>query len=158
MRLASFPNLHISVSCCGDTMQIYMHNLFKCIEDRKLCCICLTCVLLDKWYTQLLLSINLPAARVNDGKEKKGVKKNHSMIWTRQMKKKKSAGSIIALVEGRKLMCTECLLCARHYFLMSCFMWSTQVLHKIKNYLFHFLDEKTEIQRSKISPRFTLLW
>lgn len=89
MRLAFFPNLRISVSYCGDTMQIYMHNLFKCIEDRKLCCICLTCVLLDKWYTQLPLSINLPAARVNDGKEKKGVK-THSIIWTRQNKKQKT--------------------------------------------------------------------
>lgn len=113
MRLAFFPNLSISVSCRSDTMQIYMHNLFKCIEDRKLCCICFTCVLLDKWYTQLLPSINLPAARVNDGKGKKGVKTTAWFEQGKWKKRKNSTGSTLALVEGRKLMCIECLLCCQ---------------------------------------------
>lgn len=150
MRLACFSNLSISVSCGGDTMQIYMRNLFKCIEDRTLHFICLACVLLDKWYTQLLPSINLPAARVNDGKEKKEVK-NHSMIWTRQMKKTNPAGFIIALVEGREQMRISIYSVARHYFPVLCFMRSTQVLSNIRQYLFLFIDEETEAQRSRIS-------
>lgn len=64
-----------------------------------------SCLINDRH--KLLPSINLPAARVNDGKVgslKKKTKTDHSMIWARQMRKKKnSAGSFIALVEGRKM-------------------------------------------------------
>lgn len=54
---------------------------------------------------KLLPSINLPAARVNDGKEGSlGKKKNRPQHdLNKANEKKNSAGSFIALVEGRKV-------------------------------------------------------
>lgn len=67
------------------------------------------------------------------------------------MKKTNPAGFIIALVEGREQMRISIYSVARHYFPVLCLMRSTQVLSNIRQYLFLFIDEETEAQRSRIS-------